>query len=92
MGSGGGWFVVGPDRVVVAMVMAYPQLPDTSDLADYRPKVTLDSTPADGAAGDGRVGERRAPQPHTHRRHPASVMKDAVLLQSKMRAFISTEV
>ncbi|MEY3062314.1 MAG: Penicillin-binding protein [Pseudomonadota bacterium] len=27
--------------VGVAMVMAYPQLPDTSDLAEYRPKLPL---------------------------------------------------
>jgi len=35
--------------VGVAMVMAYPQLPDTSDLADYRPKLPLRIYTADGA-------------------------------------------
>jgi penicillin-binding protein 1A len=40
--------------VGVAMVMAYPQLPDTSDMADYRPKLPLRIFTADGAV----IGEK----------------------------------
>ena len=42
----------------VAMVMAYPQLPDTSDLAEYRPKLPLRIYTADGALM-GEFGEER---------------------------------
>ena len=44
--------------VGVAMVMAYPQLPDISDLADYRPKLPLRVYTADGVLM-GEFGEER---------------------------------
>ena len=62
--------------VGVAMVMAYPQLPDTSDLADYRPKLPLRIYTADGALM-GEFGEER--RNLTPIREIPQVMKDAVL-------------
>jgi len=62
--------------VGVAMVMAYPQLPDTSDLADYRPKLPLRIFTADGALM-GEFGEER--RNLTPIREIPQVMKDAVL-------------
>jgi penicillin-binding protein 1A len=62
--------------VGVAMVMAYPQLPDTSDLADYRPKLPLRVYTADGALM-GEFGEER--RNLTPIREIPQVMKDAVL-------------
>jgi len=58
------------------MVMAYPQLPDTSDLADYRPKLPLRIYTADGALM-GEFGEER--RNLTPIREIPQVMKDAVL-------------
>jgi len=58
------------------MVMAYPQLPDTSDLAEYRPKLPLRIYTADGALM-GEFGEER--RNLTPIREIPQVMKDAVL-------------
>jgi penicillin-binding protein 1A len=60
----------------VAMVMAYPQLPDTSDLAEYRPKLPLRIYTADGALM-GEFGEER--RNLTPIKEIPQVMKDAVL-------------
>jgi penicillin-binding protein 1A len=62
--------------VGVAMVMAYPQLPDTSDLAEYRPKLPLRIYTADGAVM-GEFGEER--RNLTPIKDIPQVMKDAVL-------------
>ncbi|WP_090130626.1 penicillin-binding protein 1A [Limnohabitans sp. Rim11] len=62
--------------VGVAMVMAYPQLPDTSDLAEYRPKLPLRVFTADGAV-IGEFGEER--RNLTPIKEIPQVMKDAVL-------------
>ena len=62
--------------VGVAMVMAYPQLPDISDLAEYRPKLPLRIFTADGALM-GEFGEER--RNLTPIREIPQVMKDAVL-------------
>ena len=62
--------------VGVAMVMAYPQLPDTSDLAEYRPKLPLRVYTADGAV-IGEFGEER--RNLTPIKEIPQVMKDAVL-------------
>jgi penicillin-binding protein 1A len=62
--------------VGVAMVMAYPQLPDTSDLADYRPKLPLRIYTADGVLM-GEFGEER--RNLTPIKEIPQVMKDAVL-------------
>ena len=62
--------------VGVAMVMAYPQLPDTSDLADYRPKLPLRIYTVDGAL-IGEFGEER--RNLTPIKEIPQVMKDAVL-------------
>jgi penicillin-binding protein 1A len=62
--------------VGVAMVMAYPQLPDISDLADYRPKLPLRVYTADGVLM-GEFGEER--RNLTPIKEIPQVMKDAVL-------------
>ena len=62
--------------VGVAMVMAYPQLPDISDLADYRPKLPLRVYTADGVLM-GEFGEER--RNLTPIKDIPQVMKDAVL-------------
>jgi penicillin-binding protein 1A len=62
--------------VGVAMVMAYPQLPDISDLAEYRPKLPLRIYTADGVLM-GEFGEER--RNLTPIREIPQVMKDAVL-------------
>ena len=62
--------------VGVAMVMAYPQLPDISDMADYRPKLPLRIYTADGAL-IGDFGEERRNLTPIH--EIPQVMKDAVL-------------
>ena len=62
--------------VGVAMVMAYPQLPDTSDLADYRPKLPLRIYTADGVLMAEFGEERRNLTPI---KEIPQVMKDAVL-------------
>ncbi len=60
----------------VAMVMAYPNLPDISDLADYRPKLPLRVFTADGVLM-GEFGEER--RNLTPIAEIPKVMKDAVL-------------
>ena len=60
----------------VAMVVAYPNLPDISDLADYRPKLPLRIFTADGALM-GEFGEERRHLTPIH--EIPKVMKDAVL-------------
>ena len=64
-------FVVG-----VAMVVAYPNLPDISDLSDYRPKLPLRVFTADGVLM-GEFGEER--RNLTPIAEIPKVMKDAVL-------------
>ncbi len=60
----------------VAMVVAYPNLPDISDLADYRPKLPLRVYTADGVLM-GEFGEER--RNLTPIGEIPKVMKDAVL-------------
>ena len=60
----------------VAMVVAYPNLPDISDLADYRPKLPLRVFTADGVLM-GEFGEERRNLTPIH--EIPKVMKDAVL-------------
>ncbi|MEN9889325.1 MAG: Penicillin-binding protein [Pseudomonadota bacterium] len=60
----------------VAMVVAYPNLPDISDLADYRPKLPLRIFTADGVLM-GEFGEER--RNLTPINEIPKVMKDAVL-------------
>jgi len=62
--------------VGLAMVMAYPNLPDISDLADYKPKLPLRVFTADGQLM-GEFGEER--RNLTPIRDIPKVMKDAVL-------------
>jgi len=62
--------------VGVAMVMAYPNLPDISDLADYKPKLPLRVFTADGQLM-GEFGEER--RNLTPIKEIPQVMKDAVL-------------
>ena len=60
----------------VAMVMAYPNLPDISDLADYKPKLPLRVYTADGQLM-GEFGEER--RNLTPIAEIPQVMKDAIL-------------
>ena len=62
--------------VGVAMVMAYPNLPDISDLAEYKPKLPLRVFTADGQLM-GEFGEER--RNLTPIKEIPKVMKDAVL-------------
>ena len=62
--------------VGVAMVIAYPNLPDISDLADYKPKLPLRVFTADGQLM-GEFGEER--RNLTPIKDIPQVMKDAVL-------------
>ena len=62
--------------VGVAMVMVYPNLPDVSELADYRPKLPLRIYTEDGALM-GEFGEER--RHLTPIKDIPQVMKDAVL-------------
>jgi penicillin-binding protein 1A len=62
--------------VGVAMVIAYPNLPDISDLADYKPKLPLRVYTADGQLM-GEFGEER--RNLTPIKDIPKVMKDAVL-------------
>ena len=62
--------------VGVAMVVAYPNLPDITDLADYRPKLPLRIYTADGELM-GEFGEER--RNLTPIKEIPKVMKDAVL-------------
>jgi penicillin-binding protein 1A len=62
--------------VGMAMVMAYPNLPDISDLADYKPKLPLRVFTADGQLM-GEFGEER--RNLTPIKEIPQIMKDAVL-------------
>ncbi|PUE50744.1 penicillin-binding protein [Limnohabitans sp. 2KL-1] len=62
--------------VAVAMVMAYPNLPDISDLADYKPKLPLRVYTADGQLM-GEFGEER--RNLTPIKDIPQVLKDAIL-------------
>jgi penicillin-binding protein 1A len=62
--------------VGVAMVVAYPNLPDISDLADYKPKLPLRIYTADGQLM-GEFGEER--RNLTPIKDIPQVMKNAVL-------------
>ncbi len=62
--------------VAVAMAMAFPNLPDISDLSDYRPKLPLRVFSADGVL-IGEFGEER--RHLTPIKDIPQVMKDAVL-------------
>ena len=62
--------------VAVAMVTAYPNLPDISDLAEYKPKLPLRVFTADGQLM-GEFGEER--RNLTPIKEIPQVMKDAVL-------------
>lgn len=62
--------------VAVALAMAYPQLPDISDLADYRPKLSMRVYSAEGTQ-IGEFGEER--RNLTPFKDIPKVMKDAVL-------------
>ena len=62
--------------VGMAMVMAYPNLPDISDLADYKPKLPLRVFTADGQLM-GEFGEER--RNLTPIQDIPQIMKDAVL-------------
>ena len=60
----------------VAMVVAYPHLPDISDMADYRPKLPLRIYTSDGVLMGEFGEERRNLMPI---QEIPKVMKDAVL-------------
>ena len=62
--------------VAIAMAMAFPNLPDISDLSDYRPKLPLRVFSAEGAL-IGEFGEER--RHLTPIQDIPKVMKDAVL-------------
>ena len=62
--------------VAVALAMAYPQLPDISDLADYRPKLSMRVYSVEGTQ-IGEFGEER--RNLTPFKDIPKVMKDAVL-------------
>jgi penicillin-binding protein 1A len=68
----------------VALAMAYPNLPDVSDLADYRPKLPLRVYSAEGALL-GEFGEER--RNLTPIREIPTVVKDAVLAIEDARFF-----
>ena len=70
-----GMLVVGL-LVGVALAMAYPQLPDISDLADYRPKLSMRVYSVEGTQ-IGEFGEER--RNLTPFKDIPKVMKDAVL-------------
>ena len=70
-----GMLVVGL-LVGVALAMAYPQLPDVSDLADYRPKLSMRVYSVEGTQ-IGEFGEER--RNLTPFKDIPKVMKDAVL-------------
>lgn len=62
--------------VAVALAMAYPQLPDISDLADYRPKLSMRVYSVEGTQ-IGEFGEEK--RNLTPFKDIPKVMKDAVL-------------
>ena len=70
--------------IAVALAMAYPNLPDVSDLADYRPKLPMRVYSAEGALL-GEFGEER--RNLTPIDEIPQVMKDAVLAIEDSRFF-----
>src|SRR4051794_12576741 len=70
--------------VGVALAVAYPNLPDISDLSDYRPKLPLRVYSADGVV-IGEFGEER--RSLTPIKDIPQVMKDAVLAIEDARFF-----
>ncbi len=70
--------------VAIALSVAYPNLPDISDLADYRPKLPLRVFSADGVM-IGEFGEER--RNLTPIKDIPKVMKDAVLAVEDARFF-----
>ncbi len=70
--------------VAVALSVAYPNLPDISDLSDYRPKLPLRVFSADGVV-IGEFGEER--RSLTPIKDIPQVMKDAVLAIEDARFF-----
>jgi penicillin-binding protein 1A len=70
--------------VAVALSVAYPNLPDISDLSDYRPKLPLRVYSADGVV-IGEFGEER--RNFTPIKDIPQVMKDAVLAVEDARFF-----
>ncbi len=70
--------------VAVALSVAYPNLPDISDLSDYRPKLPLRVFSADGEM-IGEFGEER--RNLTPIKDIPQVMKDAVLAVEDARFF-----
>ncbi|THJ36538.1 penicillin-binding protein 1A [Lampropedia aestuarii] len=70
--------------VVVAVATIYPQLPDVSDLADYRPKLPLRVYSAEGAL-IGEFGEER--RKLTPIEDIPKVMKDALLSAEDSRFY-----
>ncbi|MGP1681382.1 MAG: transglycosylase domain-containing protein, partial [Giesbergeria sp.] len=70
--------------LAVALAFAYPNLPDISDLADYRPKLPLRVYSSEGALL-GEFGEER--RNLTPINEIPKVMKDAVLAIEDTRFF-----
>lgn len=70
--------------IAVALAMAYPNLPDISDLADYRPKLPMRVYSAEGALL-GEFGEER--RNLTPIAEIPQIMKDAVLAIEDTRFF-----
>lgn len=70
--------------IAVALALAYPNLPDVSDLADYRPKLPLRVYSSEGALL-GEFGEER--RTLTPIDEIPQVMKDAVLAIEDARFF-----
>ena len=85
---GGGLLLAGVAGIVlfvaVALAVAYPNLPDISDLSDYRPKLPLRVYTADGVM-IGEFGEER--RNLTPINEIPQVMKDAVLAIEDARFF-----
>ena len=70
--------------IAVALAVAYPNLPDISDLSDYRPKLPMRVYSADGVV-IGEFGEER--RSLTPIKDIPQVMKDAVLAIEDARFF-----
>ncbi len=70
--------------IAIALAVAYPNLPDVSDLADYRPKLPLRVYSSEGALL-GEFGEERRNLTPIH--EIPQVMKDAVLAIEDARFF-----
>ena len=70
--------------IAVALAVAYPNLPDISDLSDYRPKLPMRVYSSDGVVIGEFGEERRSLTPITE---IPQVMKDAVLAIEDARFF-----